>query len=215
MTVLTTLYLIRHGESEANLARIFTGSSNFCLTDLGKNQAHMAAEYLKDKGIDAVYASPLNRALNTGKAISDLIGIPIIENDRLKEINAGVWEGKKFDDLETEFAESYYTWRNDIGRAKPDGGESVAELYDRVVSAITEIAENNDGKTLAIASHATPVRTFAAYCMGIGKEDVKDLPWPANASITTVRYENGRFFDVEYNYCEHLGKTITRLPANV
>ena len=212
---MTTLYLIRHGQSEANLARIFTGSGNFPLTELGRAQARAAAEFLKDKNIDAVYASPLIRAYETGKATADAVNVPIIKHDGLKEINAGVWEGRKFDDLEIEFAESYYIWRNDIGKAVPNGGESVKEVYDRVVKAITEIAEQNDGKSIAIASHATPIRTFGAYCLGIEPDDVKDLPWPSNASITTVRFENGKFFDIEYGNAEHLGEMVTVLPSSV
>ncbi len=212
---MTTFYLIRHGESEANLARIFTGSSNFKLTEKGQAQAKLAAEFLKDKNIDAVYASPLNRAYNTGKAVSDLLDIPLYTNDGLKEINAGIWEGKKFDDLETEFLENYYIWRNDIGKAAPDGGETVAELYDRVVSAVISIAEENDGKNIVLATHATPVRALGAYAMGITKENLKDISWAGNASITTVKYENGKFFDVEYGFIGHLGDIATGLPSNV
>ncbi|MBE6766442.1 MAG: histidine phosphatase family protein [Ruminococcaceae bacterium] len=212
---MTTIYLIRHGESEANLARIFTGSGDFPLTELGRSQAALAAEYLRDKHISAVYASPLCRAFETGMATANALSVPIIKNDGLKEIFAGIWEGRKFDDLEKEFPDTYYVWRNDIGKAAPDGGEKVTELYDRVVKTVTEIAKENDGKSIAIASHATPIRTFSAFCLGIKKENVKELPWPANASITRVTYDNGKFFNLEYNICEHLGDTITHLPKNV
>ena len=212
---MTTLYLIRHGESEANFARVFTGSSNFPLTDKGMWQAKMAAEYLKDKKIDLVYASPLNRAYNTGKAVSDLLNIPIIPVDGLKEINAGVWEGRKFDDLETEYPDTYHTWRNDIGNARPDGGESVAELYDRVVKTISEIAKQNNGKNIAIASHATPIRAFGGYCFGIKKENLRELPWPANAAITKVEFDGEKFINIEYGFEGHLGDAVTKLPKNV
>ncbi len=212
---MTTLYLIRHGESKANFYRIFAGDSNYPLTDLGMKQAELAANFLKNKNISAVYASPIPRAFNTGKATADACGIPIFPNDGLKEVYAGEWEGKKFDDLMTEYKESFDIWRNDIGKAIPDSGEAVVDLYDRVVNAITKIAEENAGRNIAIASHATPIRAFGAYCMGISKENMKDLPWPANASITTVKFENGKFFDIEYGNNEHLGDIVTELPSNV
>ncbi len=212
---MTTFYLIRHGESEANFARIFTGSSNFNLTKTGLLQAQMAAEYLKDKDVDFVFASPLNRAYNTGKTIADSLNVPIYTDDGLKEINAGIWEGRKFDDLETEFADTYHTWRNDIGKARPNGGEAVAELYDRVVETIACIAKENEGKTIVIATHATPIRAFGGYVSGIGKENLKDMPWSGNASITTVKYDGNEFFDLEYGYIGHLGDIATGLPSNV
>ncbi len=209
------LYLIRHGQSEANLARIFTGSGNFPLTELGRKQASAAADYLKDKNIDLVYASPLVRAFETGRAVSELCNVPIIAEDGLKEINAGEWEGKFFDDLVTLYPESYYTWRNNIGRCVPDGGESVSELYSRAVNTILKLVKQNPDKNLAIATHATPIRALGAYWSGISAENLKDIPWAANASITSVCYENGNFFNLNYSFCDHLGDIVTGLPRNV
>ncbi len=212
---MTRLYLIRHGQSEANLARIFTGSGNYPLTGLGKKQAVAAAEYLKDKNIDVVYASPLVRAYETGKAVSDLCGVPIITEDGLKEICAGEWEGKFFDDLVTLYPESYDTWLNDIGRCIPVGGEPVKELYARAVNTVLKIIDENPDKNIAIATHATPIRALGAFWSGIAAENLKDIPWAANASITSICAQDGKFFDFQYGFCDHLGENITKLPKNV
>ncbi len=214
---MTKLILVRHGESEANFARIFTGQSNFSLTEKGMTQARAAAKYIKEnENISAVFASPLRRAYDTGKAIAEECAVTITECDGLMEINAGDWEGHPFDELEETYTEGYGKWRHDIGNAHPNGGESVAELYLRCTKAVTEIAKQNDGKSIVIATHATPIRTLTGYSLGIDAKDLSTVQWAANASLTVINYdeENG-FSLVERDIVTHLDGILTGLPSNV
>lgn len=214
---MTKIYMVRHGESAANFQRIYTGRSNFPLTEKGLLQARMAGEYLKDKGVDCVYASPLKRAYNTGEAIAAACGADIKAVDGLMEINAGVWEGKKFDDLVNLYPENYnHFWRKDIGKCVPDGGEAVKDLYNRVVETFEKIRQENEGKTVVLATHATPIRAIGAYLSGISAENLKDMRWASNASITYAAFDdNGTLCEFEYDYYGHLGENVTGLPSNV
>lgn len=214
---LTKLILVRHGESEANFARIFTGQSDFFLTEKGMIQARAAAKYIKEnENISAVFASPLRRAYDTGKAIAEECGVTITKCDGLMEINAGDWEGHPFDELEEKYKEEYHKWRYDIGNAHPDGGESVTELYSRCVKAVTEIAKQNDGKSIVLATHATPIRALTGYSLGIDAKDLSTVQWAANASLTVINYnaENG-FSLAERDIVAHLDGILTGLPSNV
>lgn len=214
---MTRLLFIRHGQSESNLAGAFTGHTDVALTDLGRRQAQAAAEYVVSAySIDAVYASDLQRAFHTGKAVADRLGLTVQPHKGLREIYAGKWEGMPFTYLLATYPETYAgTWRNDIGNSVCDDGESVAQLQQRVVAAATEIAEANDGKTVVIATHATPIRTMECLCRGQGLSQMQNIPWVANASVSEFHYENGIFTEIVSSYDKHLGSMVSNLPANV
>ena len=211
----TTLYLIRHGESEANERDAFLGHMDLSLTATGRAQAHMTADFLfkNAERPQAIYASDLSRAFFTARCTADMLGIEIVKDRDLREIEAGLWENTPFLTLAETYPESYRIWREDIGRAHPDGGESVKALWERVMRAITRIAEAHEGETVYIFSHGTPIRSFAAHCFGKNSEDLKDVPWPANASVTKATYENGVFSMVEYNRYDFMGEMATVLPS--
>lgn len=213
---MTRIILIRHGQSIANLERVYAGHTDIDLSELGKVQAQKTAEYVADKyKIDKIYASDLKRAYNTAKPISDSLKIEIIPDERLREIFAGEWEGLKFDYLMEEYKDEYGVWKNDIGNARCTGGESVKELAERILAKITEIAKENDGKTVVIATHATPIRSMQCLWQGMSFDDMKDVAWVSNASVTEAIYENGEFSIVLAGYDEHLKDLVSELPANV
>ncbi len=211
----THVYLIRHGESAGNARDAFLGHTDLDLTALGKAQAEQTADYLRLMKVDAVYASDLLRAYHTAQATASRLGLPIIKDERLREIYCGEWEDVPFSVLAEKYKESYGVWCNNIGLAKTDGGESVLELQNRVVAAATEIAQKNEGKTVLIFTHATPIRCFAGYCEGKDMENLKEIPWASNASVTHAVYKEGKFTLVEYSKDDFLGKMATRLPDNV
>ena len=211
----TTFIMIRHGFSVANNEKRFAGHSDFPLTELGQLQAKRCAEALKHEKIDAVYSSDLKRAYQTAEPIARSHGLKVIPHKGLREIFAGEWEGKTFDQIDRDYAEDYSVWKNDIGKAKCTGGERVSELSGRVLAALTEIAESNCGKTVCIATHATPIRAVCTAAAGYPAEDMGKIPWTANASISIFEYENGKFCAVCISKTEHLGELCTSLPKNV
>lgn len=211
----TNIYLIRHGESEGNKRRAFLGHTNLDLTETGHNQAQNTANFLKDIDADVIYSSDLKRAYSTALHTAEMKKLDIIKNENLREIYAGEWENGLFAELEENFKESYGVWLKNIGRARCDGGESVEELQIRVVKEITRIAQENDGKTVLIFTHATPIRVFKAFCDGCSLDDIKDIRWATNASVTKARYEDGRFEILEYGIDYFQGNDKTILPGNV
>lgn len=213
---MTKLLIIRHGQSEANLEGVFVGHTDSPLSDLGKRQAEVTADYVVSAyHVDAVYASDLERAFYTGKAVADRLGLTVTADSGMREIFAGDWERVKFDTLSTQYGEPYQLWLRDIGLARCPNGESTAQLQSRIVATLRKIAEANDGKTVVVATHATPIRTFMHYCSGLPLSEMKNIPWVSNASVTVVEYENGSFRIVEAGHDAHLGDMRTALPKNV
>ena len=140
----TTLLLIRHGQSQANLGAFFAGHMDAPLTEQGILQAQKTADYIVSSyAVDAVYCSDLQRAFDTGAAVAARVNVTPHSDRRLREIDAGQWTGKTFSVLETDFADSYSVWLKDIGNSHPAGGESVEELAHRVNEALRQIAEEN------------------------------------------------------------------------
>ena len=213
---MTTLYLIRHGESKANEKDVFIGHTDLELTELGKQQAEITAAYLKDIIPDAIYASDLKRAYDTALATAKQFGMEVQKEPGLREIFAGQWEYVPFAQLTVECPESFANiWCKDIANARPDGGESVKEVYDRVTATVRAIAQKHPGETVFLFSHATPVRTMAVHSMGKSAKEVGILPWPSNASVTKITFDGEKFTLLEYSTDHFMGTLATRLPDNV
>ena len=212
---MTKIILVRHGESEGNLEKKFLGHTDLDLSPNGYKQAELLRKHFENIDIDVIYSSDLIRAYNTIKPVSDMKNIPIITSEKLREIYAGEWEKKRFDDLEIEYEEEYNIWKNNIGFSRCTGGESVADLQERVYEEITRIVKENDGKTICIATHSTPIRTFIAKCSGYSLAEINKIKWVANASLSVFEFSNDKFIQKEINYVDHLEDMVTGFPKNV
>ena len=211
----TILYLIRHGESLGNVRHIFLGHTDWDLTELGRRQAACTAALFRDSAVDTVVASDLLRAWNTALPIAEAKGLAIQPEPGFREIFAGDWEGRAFEDIEARYPEAYAVWRRDIGRAATPGGETVAQLYDRVRAALDYTATAHPGETVVIATHATPIRVLMAGLSGLPIEETARIPWVSNASVTRLCLEDGHYTIDYADRHDHLGALTTVLPANV
>ena len=200
----THIYLIRHGQSKGNLKDLFLGHMDLDLSELGYQQAEKAIDYFKEIHVDVIYASDLLRAYHTACPTAREKGLPIIKSEQLRELFAGEWEGKTFAEIrKTPRGEAWWT---DTGNAHPVGGESVAELQKRIVAEVSRIARENEGKTVCIFTHYTPIYALRTAWEGVPVSEMKNMPKPSNASITHAVYENGEFSQlVEYANNAYLG----------
>ncbi len=213
---MTTLILIRHGESEANRHGIFAGQIDPDLQNKGIMQAKKTAKYISEHYIvDKIYASDLKRAFRTAECLAEVLCLDVIPKRELREIYAGAWEGVKFDELSVLYPEAYDTWLHDIGASCCTGGESVKQLGERIMNVLTEIAKENDGKTVAIATHATPIRVAQSLIKTHGLEEMKNIPWVPNASVTVFEYSNESWAIKAESLDAHLEELKTFLPKNV
>ncbi|MBR2340767.1 MAG: histidine phosphatase family protein [Clostridia bacterium] len=216
---MTRIIFVRHAQSVGNSERRFYGHYDKGLSELGLRQAELVGEFLKDCKIDAAYSSDLSRAFITGENIvAHHKGLTLIPDRRLREIFAGDWENQLFDELLVKYPREYgIVWKTDIGRAHPVNGESVMEVADRIRKRVWEIAKENEGKTVLIATHATPIRTLACEWKGVDYTDMKDIPWVKNASTSIIDYdtENMTTHIVIYDESSYLGDIATSLPKTV
>ena len=204
---MTRLILIRHGESEFNLEGKYTGQLDAPLTETGVAQAAVTAEYiLKNYQINKVYSSDLSRAVNTAKPIAEPLGLEIKTDARLREIYAGKWQGLYFEDVKTIYKEEYDLYKSDKIKYTTLGGEGMSDVMKRMLEAVTEIAEENDGKTVLISTHNGPLMTLMVPLLNVTLNETYSVP---NNSITEAEYENGKFKLIKLGYSDHLGSLIT------
>ena len=165
--------------------------------------------------MDKIYSRDLKRDVDTVRPLSSILGKKIITDKNLREIYAGKWQGKTFNELERDYAVSYGVWLKDIGKAKPDEGESVDELAERIYGEIEKIAKENIGKTVVIATHATPVRAMLCKIQNGDVTKMKAIPWVSNASLTELQYDSGDFTVIKTGIDGYLDNLKTTFPANV
>lgn len=182
----TRLILVRHGESEYNLKRLCQGQVDSHLTPRGKKQAHSAAERLKDLNIDAIYASPLQRAAITAEIVKGKREIKIRFDDRLKEINLGQWEGLAIDKIKDVDPIGLDQWENAPHTVRVAGAETLQQVYDRVSQALADIINQNQGKTVLIAAHMIAIMVMLVFLSGDSLDNVWNLGKQPNSAITII-----------------------------
>lgn len=213
---MTTLILVRHGQSLANAQKFFAGQTDAPLTPRGVEQAELTGRAVAERyPIQRVYASDLQRAFQTAHSAAEILGLPVQPEQGLREIYAGQWEGVTFETLMKRHETDYRTWRENIGQARCTGGESVKELACRVEATLRRIAEDNPEKTVLIGTHATPIRAMMSLVATGSVAGMKDIPWVTNASFSELIYENGIWKFGLVSQDSHLSELITRDSANV
>ncbi|EKN3737871.1 adenosylcobalamin/alpha-ribazole phosphatase [Yersinia enterocolitica] len=141
------LFLVRHGQTEANLRGVFCGLTDLALTPLGVEQAGDVAGWLADVAFADGVSSQLLRARHTADIV--LAGHPLNAgiNDQLNEMNFGEWEMRHHHDLQREDPDAWVAWVADWQQASPTGGESFIQFSDRVESVVQSLLSTNSHQT--------------------------------------------------------------------
>ena len=191
---MTTIYIVRHGESITNLEKRFAGQLDVPLTEKGREQAKLTAEYLRDMPLTAIYSSDLQRAYETAQRIAALHNISITLAKGLREIDAGMWQGRLVEDLPKAFPEDFRLWKTAVGLATCSGGESMLHLQQRAVASLQSIVKKYPNDSVCIVAHGGVIRVLLAYITDTPLAELHKGPtWVTNASVSVVTYdgENG------------------------
>jgi broad specificity phosphatase PhoE len=206
----TILLLARHGATTCNLRRpyVLQGQSvDYDLDVLGVQQATALAEALAGQTLAAVYTSPLLRAARTAAiaaAPHSLVPIPV---DEIKEANAGLWEGKSWDVIDSSWPAEKTAHDNDPGVNGYPGGESFGQVRDRSAPAFQAMAQRHPGQTVLAVSHNVVNRSVLAHWTGIPLKYARRIP-QYNAAYNVVVFENGSVKVRTINGAGHLAGLI-------
>lgn len=197
--------ILRHGYSMGNKEKRFSGQMDVPLDNAGRAQAECTAKYIsRNFKVDSVYSSDLSRAYETALPVAKAFNLSVNEREDLREVDVGEWEGKLIEDVKKEFPESFELYRTNPGLSAFDGGESYADVMERGRKAFDEIAKENEGKTVVVATHGGVIRTLRAAWTNTSLEDIKNIPHVSNSSITVAEYQEGVVNFVTIGYDQHL-----------
>lgn len=190
------LTLIRHGESDWNAQGRVQGHLGGGLTARGRADARATAAHLVHKASqpDLVISSDLARVAETARPYIDKLGMPLVLDERLREIDNGVWSGLGIAEVVAQHSEDIEKIRlgSDLPRG---GGETVAELFERTEEFVRELAltaiekSPPDGEFHVVAfAHGGSIRTLTALCLGIGPQGMRNLRGASNCAISELSF---------------------------
>jgi 2,3-bisphosphoglycerate-dependent phosphoglycerate mutase len=182
-----TVWLVRHGESTWNALGLVQGHADGpTLTEKGRLQSAQAAEHFRARGVVAVYASDLERAQQTASYIEPVVGRPVQTVAALRERCFGSREGHPLASLEA--AESGIAGQRVVdASARPEGGESLDQVYDRVGAFMEWLSDQSHTGDVILVTHGGTIRAIRAYCAGV---PMVDTMWDAvpNGSVWSIQH---------------------------
>lgn len=173
---MTTIYMVRHGETEWNAAHRMQGWTDIPLNERGREQTLYVAKKFENIPLDVIYTSPLQRAKVTAEAIRGKRDIPVIEEAGIKEINLGNWDGHTPDEMDVLYPGQYDIWRNTPGEVHVEGGETFKELQERAWKTFLAILQKHKEKTILLVSHMGCLSTILFKIAGYPLNDLWKHP---------------------------------------
>ncbi len=182
--------MVRHCEAMGNVKRLFQGSSDFDISELGAIQLEFLSKRFQNTPIDRIYSSPLKRAVKTAEAIAKNKGIPVETLDGLKELHGGIVEGKPFAEVFGSDAALADTWDNHPQDFAPEGGETMKSAYKRIWETVKEIAKSNKDKTVVCTSHGGVIRCLSCRLKYGDINRLKDVAWSENTAVSLIEFDS-------------------------
>ncbi len=202
---MVTLYLIRHAESMGNVEEYFQGSLDVDISPKGLRQLESLKRRFESVSLDAIYTSPLIRAVKTAEVVNYNKHLQLIKVPQIEEIYAGEFQGKDWSELPVLFPKEYYDWKHNQGEFKSPNGESMKDVYNRMVSAMNDILSKSSQKTIAVVSHGCAIKNYQCYLKGLPLSRMHELGWADNTSVSKVVFSDSLTPTIEYlNDSSHL-----------
>jgi len=163
-----SLYLVRHGQTDASRANRFCGRIDPPLNATGLAMADALGARYGTEGFAEIVASPLQRAQQTAAPTARAAGLEVTLDDGLVEIAYGEWDGRAEADVERDDAARFHAWAAHPGRVAPPGGETGAEIATRALAAVERIrARHAGGGKVLVVSHKATLRVLVCALLGI------------------------------------------------
>ncbi|MBO5211282.1 MAG: histidine phosphatase family protein [Clostridia bacterium] len=208
---MTKIYLVRHCEALGNLRRVFQGTTDLDITDLGEKQLEKLSERFDGIKLDKIYSSPLIRAYKTALAIKGNRDIEIEIYKDLSEIDGGIIEGKPFTDTLEKDPVLKEIWLNHPEDFAPEGGEPMRESYQRITNAFWDIVNQNKGKTVALATHGGIIRCLLCKLIYDDISKLITVPLFDNTAVGYIEIDDSNKIELKFiNDYSHLPSDMLR-----
>jgi broad specificity phosphatase PhoE len=211
--IITSIYLVRHGQTAWNREEIFRGRTDVPLDQTGLKQAELAGEYFKEMKIHEIYSSPLSRALQTAEKISRVHHLQVHPLEGLIDMSFGQWEGHAHQEIRKMDQEIYRQWSEEPHRVRLPGGESLEDVRGRAMAALGKLITEHHGKTLVLVSHRVVNKVLSCGILGIDNSHFWQITQDTSA-INLIQHKNGKFILSLLNETCHL-KSMKEKPLKV
>ena len=205
--------IIRHGQTKLNSKLILQGHMHGELDETGKKQAAAIAGEFYGTNISAIYSSDLGRAMETAEYIRERTGLRIIKDSSLRERNLGIFEGITLEDIKENYPDAYRTYISmDPDFVIPEG-ESIMQMYDRLIPFLNFIAAENPDRKVAVVTHSGPLDVILRHTLDVPFKALRKFTI-SNGSISAFSVENGAWILQEWGNIRHL-RTIGSMNINI
>jgi alpha-ribazole phosphatase len=208
-----TLYLLRHGDCRRDEIKRYIGQVDLPLNAKGRAQARALRKYLAQVPFKRIFASDLKRCLETARIIAGPQGKGIRTLSQLREIKLGYWDGRPQAKIRQYHPEEYRQRGENLIDFQPPGGESFADLQERVVPAFRELIENERG-TILLVAHAGVNRAILCHLLGRPLQELFTLPQPFGCvNIIECRDKVLEVKAINESLASEPGTTLIKEPA--
>jgi broad specificity phosphatase PhoE len=194
---MTEIVLVRHGETEWNVAQVFRGRIDVELNETGLKQAELLAEHLSQAKIEAIYSSPLKRALRTAETITRYQQLEVQAHPGLNDLDFGQWQGLSRQDVQNRFKESHDDWLNHPERVRMPGGESLEVVRQRALELVKVVISRHEG-TVVLVSHRVVNKVLICALLELDNSHFWNISLDT-CGLTTFLYQDERFILTEHN----------------
>jgi len=203
MTALTRFIVVRHGQTEWNVAARIQGHGDSPLTAEGVAQARALAGRLAGEPFDRIIASDLARAHETAKLVAAATGHAVEVDARLRERNFGAGEGMPYGEIDRLYPGAFSRVRETDPDYRIPQGESRRDFHERVVAAVESIARRHAGETVLLVTHGGVLSTLYRHVHAIPLEKAHAIPI-VNASYNALAFDGARWSVGTWNCTLHL-----------
>ena len=197
---MTIFFLIRHASCSGLGQTLWGRTPGVCLNETGKLQAQRLAERFRGMTLQAIYSSPLERALETAETIARSMKLEVTKNPAFDEINFGEWTGKSFDTLSSD--ESWRQFNRDRSMTRIPGGESFLEVQVRAVTGLERLSSQHTNARVAIVSHADVIKAAVGYFAATPIDLLQRIEIsPCSVSVVAMDKDSVRLLTIN-NRCE-------------
>jgi broad specificity phosphatase PhoE len=182
-----TLWLVRHGQTDWNVEQRFQGHLDVPLNEMGIQQAEEAAKRLADKTFDALFSSDLLRTRQTAEIVARQFNLPVQFDQRLREINHGVWQGLLREDVKQKYPTEFAARKTNPVYAHAPQGESVNDVAVRMASIADELSQRYPNGNVLVISHGMAIATLVCQASHLPLEKAYTLI-PENTNLNVIQW---------------------------
>jgi broad specificity phosphatase PhoE len=196
------LILARHGETVWNVEKIYRGRTDVNLDEVGIKQAELLGKYLSNWELEAIYSSPLKRALDTANIIARYQKVSVHVAEGLIDFDYGEWQSLLEQEAKRLYPTLHNEWHNNPHKVKMPGGESLEDVRRRAIEVVNDVLSKYQGGVVLV-SHRVVNKVLICSLLGLDNSHF----WNINqdvGGITIFNYVDGRFVLTRHNDTSHL-----------